>query len=96
MATSVLIHCLICLSYLSKERFNASIEASKFVDRISQFVEMFSVKQVGESDQESSDKKTILDLCAHMFHPKDTTNANDVSATMEYNELKQEEKIREF
>ena len=31
-----------------------------------------------------------------MFHPKDTTNANDVSATMEYNELKQEEKIKEF
>jgi hypothetical protein len=32
---------------------------------------MFSLKQVGENDQESSDKKTILDLCAHMFHPKD-------------------------
>ena len=96
LPTSVLIHCLICLSYLSKERFNSSIESCQFVDRISQFVEMFSVKHVGESDQESTDKKTILDLCAHMFHPKDTTNANDVSATMEYNELKQEEKIREF
>jgi len=96
MPTSVLIHCLICLSYLSKERFGAAIDACKFVDRISQFVETFSVKQVGESDQESSDKKTILDLCAHMFHPKDSTNANDVSATMEYNELKQEEKVREF
>lgn len=42
------------------------------------------------------DKKTILDLCAHLFHPKDTTSANDVSATMVYNELKQEEKIKEF
>ena len=60
------------------------------------FVESFSQKQIGETDQESHDKKTILDLCAHMFHPKDTTNANDVSATMEYNELKQEEKIKEF
>jgi hypothetical protein len=96
LPTSVLIHCLICLSYLSKERFSKTIDSTNFVDRISQFVETFSMKQIGESDHESSDKKTILDLCAHMFHPKDTTNANDVSATMEYNELKQEDKIREF
>ena len=93
---SVLIHLLICLSYLSKERFTTSIEVTNFVDRISQFVETFSVQQIGESDQESHDKKTILDLCAHMFHPKDATNGNDISATMEFNELKQEEKIREF
>ncbi len=96
LPTSVLINLLICLSYLSKERFTESIETCNFVDRISQFVEQFSQRQIGETDQESSDKKTVLDLCAHMFHPKDTTNANDVSATMEYNELKQEEKIREF
>lgn len=47
---SVIIHLLICLSYLSKERFTQSIENCKFVDKISQFVEVFSVKQVGESD----------------------------------------------
>lgn len=29
-----------------------------------------------------------------MFHPKDTSA--DMSGTMEYNELKQEEKIKEF
>ena len=96
LSNSVLIHLLICLSYLSKERFSDSIKELSFMDRISQFVEVFSVKQVGESDHESNDKKVILDLCAHMFHPKDNTNANDISATMEYNELKQEEKIREF
>ena len=96
LPTSTLIHLLICLSYLSKERFSKSIDDTQFVDRISMFVESFSQKQIGETDQESHDKKTILDLCAHMFHPKDTTNANDVSATMEYNELKQEEKIKEF
>ena len=42
LPTSVLIHLLICLSYLSKERFAESIEACSFVDRISQFVEQFS------------------------------------------------------
>ena len=96
MPTSTLIHLLICLSYLTKERFAQPIEDTGFVDRISTFVETFSQRQVGEHDQESQDKKTILDLCAHMFHPKDSTNANDVSATMEYNELKHEQKIREF
>ena len=40
------------------------------------------------------DKKTVLDLCAHMFHPKD--QSHDVSGTMEYNEIKQEERIREL
>ena len=40
------------------------------------------------------DKKTVLDLCAHMFHPKD--QSHDVSGTMEYNEMKQEERIREL
>ena len=41
---SVLIHLLICLSYLSKERFTVSIEVCNFVDRISSFVETFSVQ----------------------------------------------------
>lgn len=36
----------------------------------------------------------MLDLCAHMFHPKD--QSHDVSGTMEYNEIKQEERIREL
>ena len=96
LPTSTIIHLLICLSYLSKERFQEAKEATQFVDSIQNFVERFSQRQVGETDQESSDKKLVLDLCAHMFHAKDTTNANDVSATMEYNELKQEEKIKEF
>ena len=35
LPTSTLIHLLICLSYLSKERFQTSLDASNFVDRIS-------------------------------------------------------------
>ena len=72
------------------------MDATGFVEKVQSLVESFSQRQVGETDQESTDKKSVLDLCAHMFHPKDTTNANDISATMEYNELKQEDKIREF
>ena len=40
--TSVLMHVLICLSYLSKERFSLSIEETHFVDKISDFVELYS------------------------------------------------------
>ena len=44
LSNSVIIHLLICLSYLSKERFSDSIKELSFMDRISQFVEVFSVK----------------------------------------------------
>ena len=40
------------------------------------------------------DKKTVLDLCAHMFHPKDTTLDN--SDSMEFNELNSRDRIREY
>ena len=40
------------------------------------------------------DKKTVLDLCAHMFHPKDTTFDN--SESLEGMDLKSEDRIREY
>ena len=69
--TSVLMHILICCSYLSKERFSSVIEQCGFVDKISDFVEYYSQLNVNESENSEIDKKTVLDLCAHMFHPKD-------------------------
>ena len=42
--TSVLVHTLICLSYLSKERFSVTLEECMFVDKISDFVEWYSIK----------------------------------------------------
>lgn len=42
--TSVLIHILICLSYLSKERFSQTLEECMFVERISDFVEWYSIR----------------------------------------------------
>ena len=77
------------------------------MERISDFVEWYSIKNPifdasspegghGKNPAANAivDKKTVLDLCAHMFHPKESSH--DVSGTMEYNELKQEEKIKEF
>lgn len=40
--TSVLMHILICLSYLSKDKFNMVKEKCKFYDRITEFVEYYS------------------------------------------------------
>lgn len=40
--TSVLMHILICLSYLSKERFSAIKDECRFYDRITEFVEYYS------------------------------------------------------
>lgn len=60
------------------------MEECKFVDRISEFVEHQSVINTGginkikilENEAAEIDKKTVLDLCAHMFHPKDTSLDN--------------------
>lgn len=58
------------------------MEECKFVERISEFVEYYSVINTGkinliiENEAAEIDKKTVLDLCAHMFHPKDTSLDN--------------------
>lgn len=93
--STVLMHILICLSYLSKERFSQQIEYCDFVNKISDFVEYYNSLSTTENDGNPEvDRKTVLDLCAHMFHPKDVSN--DVSQTMEYNEMKCEDRIKEF
>ncbi|MCQ2821402.1 MAG: hypothetical protein MJ252_29430 [archaeon] len=91
--TSVLMHILICLSYLSKDRFNDVKEECKFYDRITDFVEYYSNIRANNESAEI-DKRTVLDLCAHMFHPKD--NTMDMSEAMEINDMKYEDRIKEF
>jgi hypothetical protein len=91
---SVLMHILIALSYMSKENFQPHIEKTNFVDRISEFVVIYSQINTADNEALEIDKKTVLDLCAHMFHPKDTSLGD--SASMEYNELKTEDRIREY
>ena len=92
--TSVLMHILISLSYLSKERFSPQVEQCQFVDKISDFVEYFSQNNVSENENDEIDKRTVLDLCAHMFHPKDVIA--DSSQSMDINEMKFEDKIKEL
>jgi hypothetical protein len=68
-------------------------EECKFYDRITEFVEYYSNIRANNESAEI-DKRTVLDLCAHMFHPKDTTM--DMSEAMEINDMKYEDRIKEF
>jgi len=90
--TSVLMHVLISLSYLNKERFSLLVEQCKFVYKIEEFVEDFSHGKISDNDE--VDKRTVLDLCAYMFHPKDAFG--DSSQFLEPNEIKFEDKVKEF
>ena len=92
--TSVLMHLLICLSYLSKDNFKPICEELAFFDKISEFVEWYSKVPTTDSENGEIDRRTVLDLCAHMFHPWDVSH--DMSQSMEYNDMKPEDKIREF
>lgn len=95
LQVSILMHLLICLSYLSKEEFfKVQKENCNFVERISDFVEHYSQINTSENEAAEIDKRTVLDLCAHMFHPKDVDLDN--SESIEYNELKTEDRIREY
>lgn len=106
---SVLMHLLICLSYLKKERFREVGEDAKFEEMIQSFVEYYSRLPAiagpdGNTENGEIDKRTVLDLCAHMFHPKENNgqgNPDDISNTsagggLEYNDMRADDKIREF
>ena len=109
--TSVLMHLLICLSYLKRDRFSQAGDECQFVERISEFVEYYSklpavAGQDGNTENGEIDKRTVLDLCAHMFHPRDSNNHNNgggeeqysssSNAGLEYNDMRADDKIREF
>ena len=84
LQVSILMHLLICLSYLSKEEyFRVQKDNCNFVEKISEFVEYYSQINTSENEAAEIDKRTVLDLCAHMFHPKDVDLDN--SESMEYN-----------
>ena len=53
------------------------------MEKISEFVEYYSQINTSENEAAEIDKRTVLDLCAHMFHPKDVDLDN--SESMEYN-----------
>lgn len=49
----------------------------------------------GSTENGEIDKRTVLDLCAHMFHPRESNDESNVSG-LEYNDMRPDDKIREF
>lgn len=61
-------HLLICLSYLKQYHSEICETQCQFSDQVSLFVERYSQKQTSHNENDDIDKRTVLDLCAHMFH----------------------------
>ena len=96
VASCVLIHLLISLTSLANDRFINILDNTQFNERISEFVEFYSVKS-GEQENESPEsRKIILDMCAHLFHPRENTQNLDTSEVMEFNVRKHQDEVREI
>jgi hypothetical protein len=96
VASCVLIHLLIALTSLANDRFLAILDNTQFNERISEFVEFYSVKS-GEQENESPEsRKIILDMCAHLFHPRECAANLDTSEVMEFNVRKHQEEVKEI
>jgi len=98
-------HILICLSYFHKSPVIAKyVEECKFTDKISGFVEEFSKEGKRPNDENTDiDRRTILDLCAHIFHPsqQEETGFENEEFIMsyevgEFNDMRVEDRIKEF
>ena len=115
MPASVLMHILICLSYMNHgEKLNNLVNQPqcRFNTRISEFVESYSklkcdpnIGSEPQLDDENFDidKRTILDLCAHIFLPKNTEDCDNSGDEYqqsfevgELNDMRQDDRIKEF
>jgi hypothetical protein len=80
--SSYIVHLLISLTCLANERYFGQImEDVAFYDKISEFVETYSTTRTEDEDM----RKTILDMCAHLYHQRDNVSQLDTSEVMEYN-----------
>lgn len=117
LSPSVLMHILICLGYLNQsEKLNELVNGPecRFNTRVSEFVEYYSkllsdpssvtVKKIDDENFDI-DKRTILDLCAHMFLPKATGENGEEDTRDEYmhsfdigefNDMRTDDRIKEF
>ena len=98
-------HILICLSYLNQTlKFEELVNKPNcnFNTKISSFVEYYSALSVdpcttspspSSSQSFDIDKKTILDLCAHIFLVKTPVSSMDMG---DLNDMRQSDKMKEF
>ena len=84
-------HLLICLSYLKQFHSDVCENQCQFSDQISLFVERYSQKPTSQNENDEIDKRTVLDLCAHMFHAQIQAAAGGAefasTSQLEYNDM---------
>ena len=64
-------HLLITLSYLCKDKFKKHMEEVNIMKRIHEFTILYENNFNRDGDAAEMDKRTVLDLCSHMFHSKE-------------------------
>ena len=75
---SVLMHLLITLSYLCRDKFRKQLEETHLQRKIREFIEFYQSMNKEEGEAAEMDRRTVLDLCNHMFHNKeDDINTED-------------------
>lgn len=110
-------HILISLSYLNtSDKMRAIVDQPmcRFSERLRQFVEYYSKltrdPNSGQEEQDDEnfdiDKRTIMDLCAHIFIPKQKDEDQGAENTVdqfimsyevgEFNDMRVEDRIKEF
>ena len=94
--STLIIHILVTLTALANDKFGAQMELTNFSDTISEFVEIYSTHSSEQDNEDPENRRTILDMCAHLFHPRETNSVLDTSEVMEFNARKHQEEIREL
>ncbi len=85
MQVSVLMHLLICLNYIYRDPFKPLLAEVSFRERVSEFAKWYdSGLRSAASD---IDRKTVLDLCAHIFHNKPREDGPGPIDPEDHNEL---------
>lgn len=92
--SSTIIHLLIVLTALANDKFAFQMENAQFNDRISEFVEIYSMKSSEIETDDPENRKIILDMCAHLFHPRESLL--DISEVMDYNARKHQDDIQDL
>ena len=73
ISTNVLMHLLVCLCFMSKDKFGGLRDECKLFDRINEFKEYYKDTRV-TSEIAEIDKNTVIELCNQMFKQKGNNN----------------------
>lgn len=86
VSNGVIMHLLVCTSYLSKDRFSMIRDECKLTERITDFVAYYKNLPLEDNDTSTeSERNNILALCDYIFTKKiDEDNEGSMSKDDQY------------